>query len=386
MSEKVLIVDDDVETLRLVGLMLERQGYQISAADNGERAIQKAQSDLPNLILLDVMMPDMSGYEVARRLRSSDRTATIPIIMFTAKAQVDDKVEGLESGADAYLTKPTQPRELLAQVKALLARTRASQVAQPEAAPSKMVPTKGYMIGVLAAKGGLGVSSLATNLAVTIRKLTHESVIVADFTPGSGDIELSLGFTSPNGAAQLLRKDAKSITATDIQSQVLPHQSGIHVLTSPPRPRDAIYSTRIDQFRRIAKLLPSIAKFIVLDLGSSLPPLTQALLEDINEFLVVVEPTPMGAQQTKALIDDMISLGVTKSRIRAALVNRQRSNMQLNWSDVQNVIKHPIATVITPAPDLAYKAFEISTPMVVQQPTSLTAEQFTKLASTIIQQ
>jgi len=385
MAEKVLIVDDDVETLRLVGLMLERQGYQISAADNGERALQKAQSDLPNLILLDVMMPDMSGYEVAQRLRALDRTSSIPIIMFTAKAQVDDKVEGLEAGADAYLTKPTQPRELLAQVKALLARSRVSQVAQPEAAPTPMEPIQGYMIGVLSAKGGLGVSSLATNLAVTIRKLTRDSVIVADFTPGSGDIEMSLGFTSPNGAAQLLSKDAKAITAVDIQNQVVPHQSGIHVLTAPQRPRDAIYSTRIDQFRSIAKLLPSIAKFIILDLGSSLPQLTQALLEEINEFLVVVEPTPMGAQQTKALIDDMVALGVAKNRIRAALVNRQRSNTQMNWADVQEAIQHPIATVITPAPDLAHKAFEIGTPMVVQQPTSLTAEQFTKLASTIIQ-
>jgi len=385
MAEKVLIVDDDVETLRLVGLMLERQGYQISAADNGERALQKAQSDLPNLILLDVMMPDMSGYEVAKRLRSSKRTATIPIIMFTAKAQVDDKVEGLEAGADAYLTKPTQPRELLAQVKALLARTPTTVVPQPEPAV-QVAPTRGYMVGVLAAKGGLGVSSLATNLGVSVHKLTRESVVVADFTPGSGDIGISLGLTSPNGAAQLLRKDAKMITTMDIQKQVVTHDSGIHFLPAPQRPRDAIYGTRVDQFKTIARQLPSIAKFIVLDLGSALSPVAQAILEDVNEFIVVVEPSPLGVQQTKALIDDLVALGVTKNRIRAALVNRQRTSMQLNWSDVQEGIQHPIATVITPAPDLAYKAIEINIPMVVQQPTSLTAEQYTKLASTIIQQ
>ena len=385
MAEKVLIVDDDVETLRLVGLMLERQGYQISAADNGERAVLKAQSDLPNLILLDVMMPDMSGYEVARRLRANNSTANIPIIMFTAKAQVDDKVEGLESGADAYLTKPTQPRELLAQVKALLVRSQASRVAQP-AVPAQVAPARGYTIGVLAAKGGLGVSSLATNLAVTIYKLTRESVIVADFTPGSGDIGLSLGYNSPNGVVQLLKKDAKSITPIDVQQHVVAHQTGIHLFMSPQRPRDAIYGTRVDQFKSIARQLPSIARYVILDLGSALPPVTQAILEDINEFLVVVEPTPIGALQTKALIDDMVSLGVRKNRIRVALVNRQRTSLQLNWADVQEAIQHPIATVITPAPDLAYKALEINTPMVVQQPSSLTAEQFTKLASTIIQQ
>ena len=345
----------------------------------------KAQSDLPNLILLDVMMPDMSGYEVARRLRANNSTANIPIIMFTAKAQVDDKVEGLESGADAYLTKPTQPRELLAQVKALLVRSQASRVAQP-AVPAQVAPARGYTIGVLAAKGGLGVSSLATNLAVTIYKLTRESVIVADFTPGSGDIGLSLGYNSPNGVVQLLKKDAKSITPIDVQQHVVAHQTGIHLFMSPQRPRDAIYGTRVDQFKSIARQLPSIARYVILDLGSALPPVTQAILEDINEFLVVVEPTPIGALQTKALIDDMVSLGVRKNRIRVALVNRQRTSLQLNWADVQEAIQHPIATVITPAPDLAYKALEINTPMVVQQPSSLTAEQFTKLASTIIQQ
>ena len=306
-----------------------------------------------------------------------------PSLCSQPKPSVDDKVEGLESGADAYLTKPTQPRELLAQVKALLARAQKAPVVKPEPA-IPVAPIRGYVVGVLAAKGGLGVSSLATNLAVSIQKLTRDSVVVADFTPGSGDISLSLGFTA-NGAAQLLRKDAKMITTMDIQKHVLTHDSGIHFLPAPQRPRDAIYGTRVDQFKTIAQQLPSMAKFIVLDLGSALSPVTQAILEDINEFLVVAEPTPLGVQQTKALIDDLDALGVAKNRIRVALVNRQRTSMQLNWSDVQEAIQHPIATVITPAPDLAYKATEIHVPMVVQQPTSLTAEQYTKLASTIIQ-
>jgi len=289
MAEKVLIVDDDVETLRLVGLMLERQGYQITASDNGERAINKARSDRPDLILLDVMMPDMSGYDVAKALRSTEATANIPIIMFTAKSQVDDKVEGLESGADAYLTKPTQPRELLAQVKALLARAK-TQVVVKEVETQPEIPTKGFMLGVLAAKGGVGVSSLVTNLGITIRKLTNENVVIADFHPGSGDIGLGLGFTSPNGVTSLLKKEAKSISSPDIKKEIVPHQSGIHVLVAPQRPRDAVYATRVDQFRTIAQQLPDIAKYVILDLGSSLPPLTQAVLQFCDEFLVAIEP------------------------------------------------------------------------------------------------
>ena len=86
MTEKLLIVDDDVDTLRLVGLMLQKQGYQIAAANNGHQALIMAQSELPDLILLDIMMPEMDGYEVTRRLKSNISTNLIPIIMFTAKS------------------------------------------------------------------------------------------------------------------------------------------------------------------------------------------------------------------------------------------------------------------------------------------------------------
>src|SRR5512144_335372 len=123
MTEKILIIDDDLDTLRLVGLMLQRQGYQISAATNGTQGLAKAFEEKPNLVLLDVMMPDMDGYEVARRLRKNPTTAQTPILMFTAKTQLDDKVTGFEVGADDYLTKPTHPSELQAHVKALLARS-----------------------------------------------------------------------------------------------------------------------------------------------------------------------------------------------------------------------------------------------------------------------
>ena len=100
MPEKILIIDDDLDTLRLVGLMLQKQGYIISAASNGAQGLAKAFEERPDLILLDVMMPDMDGYEVTRRLRKNPATVSIPVLLFTAKTQLDDKVMGFEVGAD----------------------------------------------------------------------------------------------------------------------------------------------------------------------------------------------------------------------------------------------------------------------------------------------
>src|SRR5260221_11137885 len=173
MAEKILIVDDDIDSLKLIGLMLQRQGYEISAANAGGQAISKAQTDAPDLIILDVMMPDMDGYEVCRRLRADPNTQSIPIIMFTAKTLVDDKVTGFEAGADDYLTKPTHPAELASRVKAVLARS---------AAQRRVVSDSGLLIGVLGAKGGIGTTTIATNLAASMGQ--KDSAILADIRPG----------------------------------------------------------------------------------------------------------------------------------------------------------------------------------------------------------
>ena len=94
MAEKILVVDDDVDSLKLIGLMLQRQGYEVSSAGTGGQALSRAEAEQPNLIILDVMMPDMNGLDVCKRLRQNPRTARIPIIMFTAKTLIDDKVKG----------------------------------------------------------------------------------------------------------------------------------------------------------------------------------------------------------------------------------------------------------------------------------------------------
>src|SRR5574338_586478 len=143
MSEKILIIDDDLDTLRLVGLMLQRQGYQISAATNGQQGLEKAFDENPDLILLDVMMPDLDGYEVTRRLRRNPATLATPVLLFTAKTQLDDKVMGFEAGANDYLTKPTHPSELQARVKNLLSRANEKKSAS---APAK-TESSGFVIG-----------------------------------------------------------------------------------------------------------------------------------------------------------------------------------------------------------------------------------------------
>jgi two-component system alkaline phosphatase synthesis response regulator PhoP/two-component system response regulator VicR len=116
-QKKILVVDDERHIVRLVQVNLERQGYQVVSAFDGREALKKVESERPDLIVLDVMMPHMDGFEVLKRLKSEDKTKDIPVVMLTAKAQDADVFRGWASGVDCYLTKPFNPIELLTFVK-----------------------------------------------------------------------------------------------------------------------------------------------------------------------------------------------------------------------------------------------------------------------------
>jgi diguanylate cyclase (GGDEF)-like protein len=124
MAETILVVDDDPDIARFVEVNLRSAGYDVAVASDGEEALEKAGDLRPDLVLLDVMMPRIDGFEVAQRLRKNPQTANTSIIMLTAKALSADKVTGLQSGADDYIIKPFDPIELLARVKGTLRRAK----------------------------------------------------------------------------------------------------------------------------------------------------------------------------------------------------------------------------------------------------------------------
>ena len=123
-SPKILVVEDEKSIVRILSYNLEREGYQVMVVRDGEEAVEMARKELPDLILLDLMLPKMDGLEVCRQLRMTPKTAHLPIIMLTAKTQESDRIVGLEIGADDYIPKPFSPRELIARVKAVLRRSK----------------------------------------------------------------------------------------------------------------------------------------------------------------------------------------------------------------------------------------------------------------------
>jgi CheY-like chemotaxis protein/MinD-like ATPase involved in chromosome partitioning or flagellar assembly len=378
MAAKLLIVDDDMDTLRLVGLMLERQGYEIIAASGGRQGLILAKSERPDLILLDVMMPDIDGFEVTQKLREDEVTADIPIIIFTAKNQLEDKLSGFDFGADDYLTKPTQPRELFAHIKAVLSRASRTRELTP-------VKERGKITAILAAKGGLGVTTLTLNLGIAIRQSTKKEVIIAEFIPGKGTISIDLGYSKPEGYNPLLKIRSHDITAKMVEAELVTHNSGVRLLLSSIHPSDAKYIEATNNLEAIAQSLWFMADFVLLDLGSTLTQSTVNLLELCHQIILVVEPRPQTVIRTKVLIQDLVQGGIDSKQVHIALLDRGQSEPQSPMTEVEAQLGYPIETVFTPASEVVYQSAGTNLPLIFRQPDSVTAKEFFSLANIITQ-
>lgn len=378
MTGKILIVDDDIDTLRLVGLMLESEGFEIIAAKNGQRAISLAHSEAPDLIILDIMMPELDGYAVTKQLRQENATRGIPILMFTAKTGLDDRVLGLELGADAFITKPISTRDLLTNVNILLSPA-SPEIDQPQ------TPKSTGMMAVMASKGGMGVTTLAINLAIAINRNTEETVILSDFRPGLGSLALELGYTQHTGFNQLLDLPAEEINPQSVEEQLLDYSSGVRLLLSSPHPTDAPLVSKINTFETVASHLPQLANYVVLDLGPGMTSLNHKVLPHCSDVLLITEPSPQSIYQTKELIGEFFQMGFKTDQINLVVFNRVPSSVQLSFGEIEDQLNLTIVSAFSPNPELAYRASIENEPIIVSKPEGLTAQQFKQLAIDVIQ-
>jgi pilus assembly protein CpaE len=370
MADKILFIDDDIDTLKLVGLMLERQGYEIAVASDGVTGLTKAAKEQPDLILLDVMMPDLDGFEVTRRLRADPALSRIPIIMFTAKTMVDDKVAGFEAGVDDYLTKPTHPAELIAHVKAVLTRSAQTRAAEE---------AKAITIALLGARGGIGTTTLALNVALVLQSSAHD-VILTELNPGRGTLALELSIPNPLGLSNLLRRSLKDIHLRSVESEIISHHIGLRILPASDEPKESELDQAIPQMEAILNNLVSMCTTLILDLGSGLRPYVLPILKLCDRVVLVVEPVFPTNIIGQSLLSTLEREGISRHKMSLALINRVRTSLQIPWRQVETDLGIELAGIISPAPEQAHQASQGGMPLILSHPDGLVSDQIRKLA------
>ncbi|MBI1876667.1 MAG: response regulator, partial [Chloroflexi bacterium] len=196
MTNRIFVVDDDSINLRLTTTILKHAGYEVSTAQNGLEVLQQIEQIRPDLLVLDLEMPDMDGYEVCSRLRSMPNFAHLPILMLTGADSLEEKVKGFEVGADDYLVKPFQRIELEARVKSLMRRS----VAPP---PLVVARPASKVIALFSLRGGVGISSLAINLGVSLAQIWQLPTTLVDLVLACGQDAVMLNLPSRNTWADL---------------------------------------------------------------------------------------------------------------------------------------------------------------------------------------
>jgi MinD-like ATPase involved in chromosome partitioning or flagellar assembly len=200
-----------------------------------------------------------------------------------------------------------------------------------------------------------------------------------------GTLGPDLGDPSPKALTGLLSCKLVDVTRQKVEEGLFAHENGLRVLFGSVQPKDALLTGALDLLEVVVKRLGSLASYVVLDLGAGLTNMTRKLLPACQVILVVTEPVASSVTHARAFLADLAELGVPTKTTRAVVVNRIRSDTQLNVSQVEEALGQPPLAAVTPAPELIYMATRMRTTAVSARPDSLTHQQFTKLANGVLE-
>jgi pilus assembly protein CpaE len=371
MAKIVLVIDDDGHTLRLLEFALTKAGHEVVTASRGEEGLQKAFQQPPDLAIIDLMMPQMDGYEVCRRLRQNERTADVLILVFTARIQEIDRQTALEAGANEFLTKTATPGELVSKVESLL--TRQAPVPGAEV-------TLGRAITLFSLRGGAGVSSLAINLAVALARQPNQKVALLDLCFLSSSVPLMLNVRPKLSLAELSRENA-TISLDSLEEYMVAHSSGVKVLPVvlslarvAPIPAKTV--------ERVLAVLKNGFNYVIVDTLSSLDDMTLAALIHSEQIILILVPEVSSIRAATVTLQAFRSLGLSEETV-VPIVNHTFAKGGLSLGTIQSALKRPIKAVIPHEPELLIQAINSGTPLVMSQPSSAMAIAIQKLASVL---
>jgi pilus assembly protein CpaE len=361
MASRILVIDDNIVNLKMASTILKQAGYEVLTAQSGPEALRQADHIQPDLIIVDLMMPDMDGYEVCRRLRSKPRLANLPIMMLTAAETLEEKVKGYEAGADDYMVKPFQPLEFQARVKSLLRRSIAST---PTIASRPVSRT----LALFSLRGGVGVSTLAINLAISLAQIWQFPTVLVDMNLTCGHDAMLLNLPLRNTWADLGNLPPAELERDLVERALLSHPSGLRVLAAPPQPQQEEKITG-EHVAQVITWLKEQYYYLVLDLPHDFRDTTLAGLDTADQIAAVMTPELASVYATSHALNTFEELGYSRESVHLIL-NQIFLHNGLARSDIEAVLKHTTDTIIPFGPDPLISAINTGVPLVIKSPDS----------------
>jgi pilus assembly protein CpaE len=360
MVTRILTVDDSSLILTLVQKMLAQAGYEVITSTSGPDALARVKNIQPDLVILDVNMPEMNGYEVCRHLRQDPVTGQIPIMMLTAMDSLEYKLKGFEAGADDYMVKPFQGAELQVRVEALLRRSGATK-------PTALQP-KAQVIAVFSLRGGVGISTLAANLAVGLAQVWGQPAALVDLALTLGQAALMLNLPLRHTWANLSTVSLQEIDANLLDRLLLQHSSGLRILAAPWHPEESA-KIATDKVAHTLGVLCQSHAYVVLDLPHDLQDRTLAGLDAAHTILAVMAPELASVRAMSSMLDVFDMLEYPRDRIRMIL-NHTVERHALARREIEATLKRTFDLEVPFAPELFVQAVNTGTPPTLEPASS----------------
>ena len=359
---RVLVVDDDPIIRKVTASVLSRLGYQISTATNGMEGLAAVQTEKPDIVITDVMMPELDGYELTRRLRRDPQFARIPILVLTSRSELEEKLHAFEAGADDYMSKPFEPAELAARLSKLL-RWREALLASSE--PSHEAKDA-RLIAVHSLRGGIGCSSLAVNIALGLRGLWEGPTVLLDMAPTAGQVALMLDASLKRTWADLARFDPGELDSDLVKTVIGTHESGLDFIAAPTYPEDA-ESLTTELVSSTLDLLSASYEYVVMDLAHDFGIGALQALDAADVILLLLAPEMSSVRAAAAALDTYEKLGYDHNKVRLVL-NWTFQHHGLARKSIEQALHHPISLVLPFAPDRFVVAINHGRPLLYNRP------------------
>ena len=303
-ADRILLVDDEEQIRKLLETSLQRRGYDVVTASDGIEALRQIRGKMPDLIVTDVNMPNMNGFELTRRLRADHRTARVPIVMLSARKQADDILTGYAEGADEYIAKPVEMAVLAAKIEVLIKRMKAT---------AGEVARRGRVLVFLRGKGGSGATTLAVNTAIALAETKMYKTAVLDLCLEFGNVASHLNLRPQHTLADLAESQLDQLDDATFATFIAQDRSGVQVCVGSDTPERAELVT-VTAVQQSIERLRRGSDYLMVDTPPSFTQQTLAAIDTADGATVVTEPHVASMKAARDCLTVLDKLSFPKER------------------------------------------------------------------------